>query len=141
MTLDPDQFCEELNQAAVPFRGSLLGELRLKWAWGGGPGRSWEKEQEAQDLRVEWVGVFERLKGGTEGGWEWRRRREDSYSGNQRVWILFWLKWEAIGGFQAESDVVVIEFCFRNIPLAIGCLGCMWWGWGKEATEAGRPLE
>lgn len=34
----------------------------------------------------------------------------------------------------------MIDFCFKNIPLAIGYLGCLWWGWGwgKAEMEAGR---
>ena len=37
-----------------------------------------------------------------------------------------------MGRFEAGSDVVVIDFRFNNIPLAIGCLGCLGDGGGER---------
>lgn len=44
--------------------------------------------------------------------------------------------------FRHESDVV--DFCFRNIPLAVGCPGCMYVvgvGESRHGREEGDQLE
>lgn len=44
--------------------------------------------------------------------------------------------------FRHESDGVVVDVCFSNIPLALGYPACMWWGqeWGKAERETTRQV-
>jgi len=47
---------------------------------------TWERSREHRAREENGSGCLKgKLKGGTEGGWQWRKRREDSYSGNRRV--------------------------------------------------------
>lgn len=55
------------------------------------------------------------------------------YSGSNR---------KLVEDFRHERDVV--DFCFRNIPLAVGCPGCMYVvgvGESRHGREEGDQLE